>query len=674
MKRILLTWLVAINIVWSLGMTSALAKDKVDLVYLEGASEIASTFVVKVVLEEMGYNVTLTAVDVKTLFQSIADGIADGTVTAHLPRTHQEDFNTVKNEVNDLGPNLDGLQMGLVVPSYVKEIDSIHELATQADQFGGQIIGIAPSSELMQKTKTALSKEYYALDSQFQLVEGSEESLLGSLADALDKEQPIVVTGWRPHWKFASKTLKFLNDPANMYGDKEYMSTLVRKGLKEDMPEVYHILDNFSWTLADIEQVMLWNTEAGADPYLNAKRWVQNNPAQLNAWKTFPVYLQRAAYNMNTGKLHIPAVDIFENGIRTGVLKLEMQKLSNSNALTPTFILSDELVVLKSEPISYGSILQRVLERGKLLCGVRADLSLKGFAYCEKPQRNHCKNTDYKGFDIALCRAVAAAVLGDKNAVAFEKLVATERSQALQSGKVDLLTRQTSWTAHREAQWGDFTWIMLYDGQGFMVKAESDLNIFEHLKDETICVTKGSTSEVNLQNSFEMLGWAYTPMPYAKTIEAYKAYTEDKCTAITGDKSALAELRNGSSKHAILEVTISKEPLAPVVPHGDSQWLDIVKIVMMGLINAEELGITQTNVDEMKHFPDPAVKRLLGVKGSFGQSQLGLEVDAIAKAIRAVGHYGEIYERHLGEEGIQLPRGINNLWTWPNGMLYAPPL
>lgn len=666
MKTTFLTRLITITTVWVLGVTSALANNKVDLVYVEGASEIANTFVVKVVLEEMGYNVNLTAVDVKTLFQRIADGTVDGTVTIQLPRTHQDDFNAVKNQVDYLGPNLEGIQMGLVVPSYVEKINSIDELATQADLFGGEIIGIELSSELMQKTQTAMSDNYYELASQFQLIEGSEESLLTSLTKAVNEAKPIVVTGWIPHWIFAKEEFKLLKDPANVYGNEEYLGTMVRKNLKQEMPEVYEVLNNFHWTLADIKKVMTENAEISADPELNAKRWVQENPEKINAWKIPPVYLQRATYDMNTGQLHIPAVDLFENGIRTGAFKVEMQKLSNSNALIPTFVLSETPVVLTSEPISYGSILQRVTERGKLLCGIRTDLSLKGFAFLKKG--------NYEGFDIDLCRAVAAAVLGNKDAVAFEELEANERAQALQSGKVDILIRQTSWTGHREAQWGDFTWIMLYDGQGFMVKTDSDITIFEHLKDEKICVTKGTTSEENLKNTFGMLGWAYTPVTYMEKTEAYKAYQEDKCATITGDKSALAELRNGSSDHSILEATISKEPLAPVVPHGDSQWLDIVKIVMMGLINAEELGVTQTDVDKMKNYPDPAVKRLLGVTGSFGQSDLGLEIDALAKVIRAVGNYGEIYERHLGEDGVKLPRGINHLWTWPDGMIYAPPL
>ncbi|MDM8567065.1 transporter substrate-binding domain-containing protein [Candidatus Halobeggiatoa sp. HSG11] len=413
----------------------------------------------------------------------------------------------------------------------------------------------------------------------------------------------------------------------------------------------------FTWLMTVSVVWILGVTSAFAKVDLaDADQNIKYNSNQINNKQEFPAYLQRAAYDMDTGQLHIPAVDLFENGIRIGTLKVEMQKVPNSNAITPLFLLNETSVALKLETISYGSILQRVSERGKLLCGIQTGIE------------------NLRGFDIDLCYAVAAAVLGDKNAVQFEEIDADERDQALQSGKVDMLTAQTSWTGQRDAQWGDFTWIMLYDGQGFMVKPASNIHIFEHLKNKTICVTKGTTSETNLQHSFEMLGWDYTPKVYNSTIESYESYMENKCEVITSDKSTLAKLRIKSPEHSILEVTISKEPLAPIVPHGDGQWFDIIKIIMMGLINAEELGITKANIDKMKSFPNHNVKRLLGIIDSFGQSELGLKNDAIAKAIDAVGNYGEIYERNLGENGIKLPRGINNLWTRPNGMIYAPPL
>ncbi|MEK8020468.1 MAG: amino acid ABC transporter substrate-binding protein [Candidatus Parabeggiatoa sp.] len=371
-------------------------------------------------------------------------------------------------------------------------------------------------------------------------------------------------------------------------------------------------------------------------------------------------------YDDKTQILHIPVIEHFStDGVLLNVYQAEMQRLPEASEVT--FVVKN-LRELESAPINKGSILNRVRQKGQLTCGVRAN-SQAGFAFRDEKDR-------YDGFDIAFCRAVAMAVLNDPEAINFVPLTAAERGEALQSGRVDMLSRQTTWTTTRDAQWGDFTWIMFYDGQGFMVPANSDITKLQQLNGENICVTSGTTTESNLKNIFEQRGLTYTPVIFSSTEEAFNSYEGGKCIAITSDKSQLSALRNGfidPDVHTILEITVSKEPLTPVVPHGDTQWLDLVKTVMMGLINAEELGITQANIDEMRTSTHLEVKRFMGTKGTFGQSELGLEANALAQVIRAVGNYGEIYDRYLGNNGLKIPRSINRLWT-EGGLIYAPPL
>lgn len=318
------------------------------------------------------------------------------------------------------------------------------------------------------------------------------------------------------------------------------------------------------------------------------------------------------------------------------------------------------------QAVGYGSIHQRVRDRGTLVCGGRTDLA--GFGFLDENGRN-------VGFDIDLCRAIAAAVLGDPEAIEVVPLTAAERGPALQTGEVDVLIRNVTWTTTRDAQWGNFTWIMFYDGQGYMVRKDSGITEPEQLAGATICVTSGTTTELNLADHFRQMGLEYTPVVFEDTAQVYSTYEEGRCDAATSDKSQLAAVRSGFADpeaHVILDVTISKEPLTPAVPHGDDQWLDIVKTVMWGLITAEELGITQANVEEMKGSDNIQIRRLLGVEGEWGQADLGLDADAMARAIAAVGNYGEIYDRYLGPDALDIPRGPNNLWT-NGGLLYAPP-
>jgi general L-amino acid transport system substrate-binding protein len=320
-----------------------------------------------------------------------------------------------------------------------------------------------------------------------------------------------------------------------------------------------------------------------------------------------------------------------------------------------------------SQASGYGEILGRVVDRGSLVCGGRTDLA--GFGFLDDQGNN-------VGFDIDICRAVAAAVLGDPEAVEIVPLTAAERGPALQTGEVDLLSRNVTWTSSRDAQWGNFTATVFYDGQGFMVRNDSGITSVEDLDGATICVTSGTTTELNLADYFSQQGMDFTPVVFEDTATVYGTYEDGRCDAATSDKSQLAAVRSGfedPSAHMILDVTISKEPLTPAVPSGDDQWFDIVKMVVFGLINAEELGVTQANVDAMMNSDNVSVRRLLGSEGEWGQADLGLNADALAKAISAVGNYGEIYDRYLGPSALNIPRGPNRLWT-DGGILYAPPM
>ncbi len=323
------------------------------------------------------------------------------------------------------------------------------------------------------------------------------------------------------------------------------------------------------------------------------------------------------------------------------------------------------------KPAGYGETLKAVQARGKVVCGVHT--SLLGFGYLDANGRNI-------GFDIDFCRAVAAAVLGDPDAIEAVPITAADRGPVLQTGEVNMVTRNMTWTSKRDAEWGNFTWITFYDGQGFLVRADSGISTLQDMNGATVCVTTGTTTEKNLATSFSDAGLTYEAVTFEETSAVYGAFEEGRCDVATSDKSQLAAVRAGfqnPADYVILDLTISKEPLTPAVPTGDDQWLDIVKTVIWGLINAEEFGVTSANVEEMKASPNANVRTLLGVEGEadWGYTALGLSPDALAKAITAVGNYGEIYNRYFGAEGIAftLDRGLNNLWT-NGGLMYAPPI
>ncbi|OQW92588.1 MAG: hypothetical protein BWK78_01265 [Thiotrichaceae bacterium IS1] len=320
------------------------------------------------------------------------------------------------------------------------------------------------------------------------------------------------------------------------------------------------------------------------------------------------------------------------------------------------------------QPAVASRILKRVRERGSLTCGGRTDLAGFGFI---------CPNGQNCGFDTDLCKAVAAAALNSPAApIKFVSVDTPGRKPALVNDEVDILSRNTTWTSLREAEWGNFTWIMFYDGQGFMVRKDSGVTSLQQVCAESICVAPQTTTYMNLADTCRKLNLQPQIVEVPETDEAFTIYENGGCRVITTDKSGLATRKvslSDPNAHTVLDVTISKEPLTPSVPKGDELWTDIVRTVMWGLINAEELGITQANVDTMLTSTDPQVKRLLGVEGDFGQKSLGLEPGAIAQAIRAVGNYGELYNRYLGPSGVDIPRGPNKLWS-DGGQIYAPPL
>ena len=316
-----------------------------------------------------------------------------------------------------------------------------------------------------------------------------------------------------------------------------------------------------------------------------------------------------------------------------------------------------------------GGRLDTVKDRGNLIIAGRTDLA--GFGFLDSSGKN-------VGFDIDLGRAVAAAIFGDPNAVEVRPISASERGPTIQGGEVDLLTRNVTWTSTRDAQWGNYTTIMFYDGQGFMVRADSGFDSAFDLDGTTACVTSGTTTELNLADFFRQNDLTLETVVFEDTASVYGAYESGRCDIATSDKSQLAAIRSGFANpgdHKILPETISKEPLTPVVPHGDDQWFDLVKTVMWVLINAEEMGVTQANVDSMVSSDNIAIRRMLGAEGEFGQADLGLDADFAVDVIKAVGNYGEIYDRYMGPNGMsfELPRQSNELWL-NGGLIYAPPL
>ena len=279
MKKLLTTAILA-----GLATSTAFAADdkEIELAYVEWSTEIASTNVVRAVLEQAGYEVKATSLSAAAMFQAVASGDADAMVAAWLPSTHASYYEKLGSKLDNLGPNLHGTKLGLVVPSYTYDkVKSIGDIKANAELFDEQITGIDPGAGIMSMAENAIDE--YGLD-DIRLRSGSGATMTAALDAAIRNQEDIVVTGWTPHWMFARYDLNYLEDPKEVFGGEEEIDTIVRKGLKEDKPEAYAILDNFEWTPEDMNEVMLMNQEKGSDPYENAKQWVAEHPEKVNAW------------------------------------------------------------------------------------------------------------------------------------------------------------------------------------------------------------------------------------------------------------------------------------------------------------------------------------------------------------------------------------------------------
>ena len=316
-----------------------------------------------------------------------------------------------------------------------------------------------------------------------------------------------------------------------------------------------------------------------------------------------------------------------------------------------------------------GATLDDVKARGQLNCGVSTGLA--GFSAPDA-------SNEWQGFDVAVCRAVAAAVLGDQTKVSFQPLTGQTRFTALASGEIDVLSRNTTWTFSRDVDLGfTFVGVNYYDGQGFIAPKALGVSSAKELDGATVCIQTGTTTELNLADFFRSNNISYEPVPIETNAEGQQQYLAGACDAYTTDASGLASTRaafENPGDHVILPEIISKEPLGPLVRHGDNDWGDIVRWTLNALITAEELGVTSANVAELASArgSNPEINRLLGTEGDLG-AMIGLDNEWARRAIAAVGNYGEVFEKNIGEKTpIGLSRGLNAQWT-NGGLLYSPP-
>ena len=312
--------------------------------------------------------------------------------------------------------------------------------------------------------------------------------------------------------------------------------------------------------------------------------------------------------------------------------------------------------------------LKTVTDRGALSCGVSQ--GLPGFSLPDD-------KGNWTGLDVDICRAIAAAIFNDPAKVKFVPLSAKDRFTALQSGEIDLLSRNTTWTLSRDTSLGaNFTGVTYYDGQGFLVKKSLKVNSALELNSASVCVQTGTTNEQNLADYFKGNNMKYEVIAFGSADETIKAYESGRCDVFTADVSQLFAERlklSNPADHSVLPEVISKEPLGPMVRHGDDQWFDLVKWTLFAMVDAEELGITQKNVDDMAKSDKPELKRVFGSDGNFGES-LGVTKDWVSRIIKAVGNYGESFDRNVGAGSkLGIARGLNQLWN-KGGIQYAPPI
>src|SRR5215207_2526106 len=337
-------------------------------------------------------------------------------------------------------------------------------------------------------------------------------------------------------------------------------------------------------------------------------------------------------------------------------------------ALTVALFVAATGAVSAQDEVTLGPITQAVMDRGELVCG--ANTGLAGFATVDDAG-------EWQGFDVDICRAVAATLLGDSTAVSFRPLQAGERQAALQSGEIDIMSRNTTMTLSRDAVWGaTFAPVTFYDGQGFAVTSASGITTIEELEGLTICVQSGTTTELNLADAFSSRGLTYTPKVFTEAAATWDTFVQGGCDAFTTDKSGIVAYVGSSpdpSLYSILDVTISKEPLAPLTPQSDEQFADIVRWTIYGLVQAEEYGMTSENVGDFVTSEVPEFQRFLGQGDNAIGSLFGIPNDFMVTVITQVGNYGEIFDRNLGPDTpFNLGRGVNDLWT-NGGLMYAPP-
>ncbi len=331
-------------------------------------------------------------------------------------------------------------------------------------------------------------------------------------------------------------------------------------------------------------------------------------------------------------------------------------------------LLSGALTLGLSASGASAQTLKNVKDRGALVCGVSQGIT--GFS-------NPDDKGNWTGLDVDFCRAIAAAIFNDPSKVKFVPLSAKDRFTALQSSEIDVLARNSTWTSSRDTSLGlNFAAVNYYDGQGFMVRKALKVNSALELNGASICTQTGTTTELNLADYFRANNMKYEVVAFATADETVKAYDGGRCDVFTTDMSQLyaekLKLANAND-HVILPEIISKEPLGPVVRHGDDQWFDIVKWVHFAMVNAEELGVSQKSVDDALKSQMPEIKRLVGTEGAYGE-QLGLTKDWVVRIVKHVGNYGEVFERNIGSGSkLNVARGLNRLWT-KGGIQYAPPI
>ncbi len=326
------------------------------------------------------------------------------------------------------------------------------------------------------------------------------------------------------------------------------------------------------------------------------------------------------------------------------------------------------LAMTLSGSAAMAQTLEIVKQRGKMECGIHPGTI--GFSTADEAKH-------WSGFDVDYCRAVAAAALGSADSVNFIPLNSKSRFTALQSGEVDLLSRRSTWTMTRDTSLGlSFAAINFYDGQGFMVRRSLGVSSALDLAGSSVCATTGTTTELNLADFFRKNRMNYEIVSFEVSDEVLSAYDTKRCDVYTSDVSGVYANRlkmSNPDEHVVLPEVISKEPLALAVRQGDDIWFNIVKWVHFALVNAEELGVSQSNVDEMRQSNSPEIRRLLGIEGSFGEN-IGLDNNWAYRAIKQVGNYEEIYRRNLGVDSrVKIDRQLNRLWT-DGGLMYAPPI